>query len=73
MCLGAPGKVIELFGDGSWVVTESFGVRRKVGTQLLEKVELGDYIMVHAGYAIEKIDLLEARERIKLWEEFLKV
>lgn len=72
MCLGVPGIVVELSGDGRWAVTESFGVRRKVGLQLLENVEPGDYIMVHAGYAIEKVDLAEARERIKIWEELLK-
>lgn len=73
MCLGIPGLVVELLPDGQWAVIETFGIRRKVGIQLVKEVVPGDYLMVHAGYAIERLDLEEAGERLKLWEEFLSL
>lgn len=71
MCLGVPGMVVERLPDRQWVIIETFGIRRKVGVHLVGEVDPGDYLMVHAGYAIEKLDLAEAEERIKIWEEIL--
>ncbi|MCL6639630.1 MAG: HypC/HybG/HupF family hydrogenase formation chaperone [Firmicutes bacterium] len=71
MCLGIPGLVVEVLAGGEWAIIETFGLRQKVGLHLVGKVVPGDYLMVHAGYAIEKIDLTEAGERIRLWEEML--
>lgn len=72
MCLGIPAQIEKIEGGGKWAVADTQGVKRKVGLHLVESVEPGDYIMVHAGYAIEKVDLEEARERIRIWEEFLR-
>ncbi len=71
MCLGVPGLIVEVSPDDHIAVIETFGVRQRVNTFLVGAVALGEYVMVHTGYAIEKIDLEEARERIKLWEELL--
>lgn len=71
MCIGVPGKVVEILGQPGWALVETSGIRRNVGMHLLEGVRPGDYVMVHAGYAIEIIDPEEARERIKIWEELL--
>ena len=71
MCLGVPGKVVEVMKNQPWAVVEALGVKIKVGIHLLEQVEPGDYLMVHAGFAIEKIELEEAMASIKLWEEML--
>lgn len=71
MCLGIPGLVEEVLPGGEWVVINTFGLKRKVGIQLVGDVVPGEYLIVHAGYAIEKLDLDEAEERIKLWEEIL--
>lgn len=71
LCLGVPALVVEVLPGGQWAVAESFGVRRKIGTHLVGEVEAGDYVVVHAGYAIEKLDLREAEERIRIWEEIL--
>ncbi|MDD2422332.1 MAG: HypC/HybG/HupF family hydrogenase formation chaperone [Heliobacteriaceae bacterium] len=71
MCLAVPGKVIALDAKQQWAELESFGFSRKVGTQLIDHVEIGDYLIVHAGFAIEKLDLEEAQERLRLWEELL--
>ncbi|MDF9409423.1 HypC/HybG/HupF family hydrogenase formation chaperone [Pelotomaculum isophthalicicum JI] len=72
MCLGIPGKVVEVNQAESWAVVESFGVRKKVGIALIdEDLVPGDYLMVHAGYAIGKIDMEDARVSLELWEEIL--
>jgi len=70
LCLAVPGRVTEILGD-NWVTVETFGLSSRVGTHLVGGVAVGDYLVVHAGYAIEKLDLAEARERIRLWEELL--
>ncbi|MFZ5649194.1 MAG: HypC/HybG/HupF family hydrogenase formation chaperone [Bacillota bacterium] len=72
MCLGVPGKVLEVNTAGQMAVIETMGVRRQVGTQLVEEVLPGDYLMVHAGYAIEKINIDLALQMIRLWEDILK-
>lgn len=71
MCLGVPGKVIEVNSVEQWAVIETMGVKRQVGIQLVEGVMPGDYLMVHAGYAIEIIDTEAALEIIRLWEDIL--
>lgn len=71
MCLGIPGLVVEVDPETNTAVTDVFGVRRKVNTLLVGEVKLGEYLMVHTGFAIEKVDLEEAQERLKLWKEIL--
>ena len=70
MCLGIPGKIVELNKEERWAVIECYGVQNKVYTPLVaDEIALGDYLMVHAGYAIGKIDVEEAQETLKLLEE----
>ncbi|WP_347488474.1 HypC/HybG/HupF family hydrogenase formation chaperone [Desulfoscipio sp. XC116] len=71
MCLGIPCRVVEV-PEKQWAIIEAGGIRRKIGVHLVGDVSVGDYVMVHAGYAVEKLDLAEAEERIKLWEELLR-
>lgn len=70
MCLGIPGQVLEVT-DEQWAVVDMGGVRRRVGLHLVSQVAPGDYLMVHAGFAVEILDLAEAEARLKLWEELL--
>jgi hydrogenase expression/formation protein HypC len=71
MCLGVPGKVVEINAQENWAVIEAFGVKSKIRTPLIEEeIVIGDYLMVHAGYAIGKIDTEEADKTLKLLEEF---
>jgi len=72
MCLGVPGKVVEVNPAAQRAVIETMGVKRQVGIQLVEEVAPGDYLMVHAGYAIEKIDTGLALEMVRLWEDIIK-
>jgi len=72
MCLGIPGKVVEVNFIENWAIVETFGVQKKISITLVdEEIEPGDYLMVHTGYAIGKIDLREAETTLKLWEEIL--
>ncbi|HRZ14257.1 MAG TPA: HypC/HybG/HupF family hydrogenase formation chaperone [Candidatus Omnitrophota bacterium] len=64
MCLAIPAKIIRT--SGSQALADMSGVRRPVDVRFLENVKKGDYVLVHAGFAIEKIDPKEARETLKL-------
>ncbi len=67
MCLAIPMKVIEANGPFGKVEVE--GVKRKVSFQLLPEVEVGDYVLIHAGFAIESINEEEAKKTLQLLTE----
>jgi hydrogenase expression/formation protein HypC len=56
--------------DGTIAVIDFGGVQRETNVSLVE-VKPGDYVIVHAGFAIQAVDELDALETIKLWEELL--
>jgi hydrogenase expression/formation protein HypC len=68
MCLAVPVKVVELL-DGQKAVGEQLGVRVEFSTALLDRVELGDHVLVHTGIAIETLDAAEAQETLEVWNE----
>jgi len=70
MCLAIPAKVIEVQGDVA-EVDFGQGVVRDVNIVLVE-AHVGEYVLVHAGYAIQVIDQEAAEETLRLWEEILK-
>ena len=67
MCLAVPVKIVSIDGDAA--ETEIAGVRRRVSIALTPEVKLGDYVLLHTGYAIGVIDEAEAEETLKLLEE----
>jgi hydrogenase expression/formation protein HypC len=68
MCLAIPSKVVEI--RDKMATIDVSGVRREVSLLLLpEEATLGDYVLVHAGFAIQKIDREAAEEAMKLIEE----
>ncbi len=69
MCLGIPAKVIEIDAASQGKV-EYLGTSVKTDFSLLEDVNLGDWVIVHAGFAISSLNETEARETLKLLEEF---
>ena len=69
MCVGLSAKVVKVT-DGTALVDAS-GARREVSAALLEDLEPGDYVMVHAGIAIAKITDEDERESRKVMEELL--
>ena len=70
MCLAIPAKVIEIKGDLA-KVDFGEGVLREVNIMLVE-AKVGEYVLVHAGYAIQVIDQKAAEETLNLWNEILK-
>ncbi len=64
MCLAIPGRVEEL--QGRFGVVNFGGVRRKVDFSLLQRCKVGDYVIVHAGFAIEIMDEADAEETLSL-------
>lgn len=64
MCLAVPSRVLKIENDSGTIDVE--GVRRGVSFALLEDVEVGDYVIVHAGFAIQKIDETTAKETLAL-------
>lgn len=69
MCVAVPMKVVVI--EGLQAIAEVDGVRREVHLHLLPKVVVGDYILVHAGYAIERLDPQAAQETLELIREIL--
>jgi hydrogenase expression/formation protein HypC len=67
MCLGIPMKIKSIKGDFARV--ESGRLIRTVNIQMLPGVKLGEYVIVHAGFAIQKIDCQKAEETLKLIHE----
>jgi hydrogenase expression/formation protein HypC len=68
MCLAVPALVVSLCGP-DWVEIEVGGVRSRVSTALVEDVAAGDYVIVHAGFAITRLDVAEAEKSLALFEE----
>ena len=68
MCLAVPVRVAALLDD-QWVETEVGGIRTRVSTALIEDVALGDYLIVHAGFAIARLNVEEAEKSLALFEE----
>ncbi|WP_027629513.1 HypC/HybG/HupF family hydrogenase formation chaperone [Ruminiclostridium cellobioparum] len=67
MCLGLPAKVVNI--DGSSAQVEMMGVINKISVELLENVKVGDYVLVHAGCAIQIVDQDEAARTIDIFNE----
>lgn len=67
MCLAIPVKIIKI--DGTLAEVEMDGVRRQADIRMVDGVRCGDYVLVHAGFAIEKIDEDQARETLKLLKQ----
>ncbi len=67
MCLAVPAKVLEIKGDKG--VVDFGGIRREVSLSLIDNVKVGDYVLIHVGFAIQKLERKEAEEILKLWQE----
>jgi len=71
MCLGVPGKVVEVSGNTATV--DFWGVRRQVLLDVVdEPVAVGDYILNHVGFAIRRIPESEVAETLALFEQLLR-
>ena len=64
MCLAVPMKVVEI--EGTTAVVEQEGVSRKARIDFLDGIKIGDYVLIHAGIAIERVRPEEAEETLRL-------
>lgn len=68
MCLAIPARVVELRSDDLAVV-DLAGVKKEISLALVENVAVGDYVIVHVGYALNKLDPEEAAKTLALFAE----
>ena len=68
MCLALPARVVAL-GDGDQAVVELGGVRKQVSLALVDGVAVGDYVVVHVGFALTRLDPVEAEQTLRTFAE----
>ncbi|MBY8979634.1 MAG: HypC/HybG/HupF family hydrogenase formation chaperone [Candidatus Lokiarchaeota archaeon] len=67
MCLAIPGKIVSI--DGNSAIVDFDGIKQEVIIALVLNPEVGKYVIIHAGYAIEQMDEKDAMEAIEMWKE----
>ena len=67
MCLAVPLKVVEI--NGREAVAESMGMKRKIRVDFIDNPRVGEYVIVHAGFAIERLPQEQALADLETWEE----
>ncbi|MFC1569176.1 HypC/HybG/HupF family hydrogenase formation chaperone [bacterium] len=67
MCLAVPMRIQKI--EDETAIVEASGIKQKIGLQLLPNVKVGDYVIVHAGFAIQIMDEVSAKEALQLFEE----
>ena len=68
MCLAIPAQIIEIL-EHEQAIVDMGGVRKPISTALLDEVAVGDYVIVHVGYALERLNVAEAEETLRLFAE----
>ncbi len=68
MCLALPARVVELLPDDQAIV-DLGGVRKPISLALVEGIQPGDYVIVHVGYALTRLDPVEAEQTLKTFAE----
>jgi len=72
MCLSIPSKIVEIDEDNMATV-DTMGIKRQVSLDLvLDEVGIGDYILIHVGFAMSKIDEAEALQSLEVYREMLE-
>ncbi|MHA1972729.1 MAG: HypC/HybG/HupF family hydrogenase formation chaperone [Candidatus Hodarchaeales archaeon] len=70
MCLAIPAKIVQFLSDNLVLADFGRGVQREVSVALIPiELKTGDWILIHTGYAVSKVDQQEAKELLALWEE----
>ena len=68
MCLALPVRVVEL-APGDNAIIDLGGIRKQISLALVEDVAVGDYVILHVGYALSKLDPAEAEKTLALFRE----
>ena len=71
MCLAIPLQLIEI--NGNTAVGEALGMKREIRVDFIPEPKLGDYVIVHAGFAIERLGEAQALEDLEAWKEMRDV
>jgi hydrogenase expression/formation protein HypC len=71
MCLAIPFRLIEI--NGTSAVGEALGMKREIRVDFIPEPQIGDYVIVHAGFAIERLAEAQALEDLEAWEEMRDV
>lgn len=70
MCLAIPGKIIEIIDAENQIAkVDVGGVRRNINTGMLDEIKVGDYVLIHVGFAMSKIDEQQAEETLRVLKE----
>ncbi len=72
MCLAVPARIEQLIGDNHAIVNLG-GIRREVSLALVENVVVDDYVIIHVGFALQKLDQEEAEQTLVLFAEISKM
>ena len=67
MCLAIPLKLVEI--NGKTAVGEAMGMRREIRVDFIDQPQIGDYVIVHAGFAIERLPEQQALDDLEAWED----
>ncbi len=74
MCLAIPAQVKKFIDDNLVIADFGKGISREVSVALMpEKITVGDWILIHTGYAVSKMEPEEAKETLAMWEEIWKL
>lgn len=72
MCLSIPSEVVEIHPEDSTLTVTTMGVQRRVSRHLiLDELQIGDYVLVHAGFAMNTIDVESAKASLALYQEII--
>ncbi|CAM3953122.1 MULTISPECIES: HypC/HybG/HupF family hydrogenase formation chaperone [Shewanella] len=73
MCLSIPSRIVALHPDEQAVTVETLGVKRKVSSHLMnEPLALDDYVLIHIGFVMNKIDKADAEQSLALYQEIVE-
>lgn len=69
MCLAIPAKVVAISDNGEMATISLDGVQKEVSLALVEEVEVGDYVLVHVGYALNRLSPEDAERTLQIFAE----
>jgi hydrogenase expression/formation protein HypC len=70
MCLAIPGKIVEIVDEENQIAkVEVGGVKRNINIGMLDDLRIGDYVLIHVGFAMSKVDEEEAQETLRVLQE----
>ena len=70
MCIAFPGKIVEI-NENNFATIDINGIKKEISLDLLNNVDIGDYVIAHAGFAIQKVEKTEAKERLNLLDDII--